>query len=422
METNNTIKENESEILSRIKCKLLYVGSILPAQLEEVLPKIYNGSYDLEGFESELDRHISQADELQNLGDIDLKKVIQKKKLIIQHFGRYSNEELFKILSDIPQLIEAASSDLSGNTKLRYELLKTIVINQDNALKKLCVYFHQFESYVEDLATKKHTIKPSNCPILVGDTGCGKTFMVEQVAKFFNFRVVKIDASRLTMEGYVGLHFGAQLLKAFHTPDDKSLKEKTEKIVVFIDEFDKLSTLYKSSNEYKGAGILYELLPFLDHKTKKLEVQKQDHQKGIEVIDVSNLLFVLGGAFERLQKQKQALVGFSSPDRSAVLENKLDLNDISELYPSEIAGRLGMILHLNTIDERCMRDILQNPHYEPLQYYKQFFKKNGEVLELSDSEIQDIVKLSMQKGTGARALRNVLDDYLADKVERIINI
>lgn len=417
----------DPEVLSRIKLKILYADRLVPAEVPDLLIKLLNDSFDLEKLERKLDQNVLQADELCNLDERSLIRIEHRKNVIEEQLGSFTHKELLKILADIPQLREVMKEEIGDNNWLRYELLKRIVINQDEALKQLCICCYQFEFYLKDSQNNKEAIKPSSYPLLLGGSGTGKTFMVEQVAKMYNLPVVRIDASRLTMEGYVGLQLGTQLLKAIRLAKAPvssregagELYEAVE-MIVFIDEFDKLSSLYNygDNSDYKGAGILNELLPFLDNRAEKIEIQRVDNSKSIDTIDVSKTMFVFGGAFDRFRKKVKASVGFAAEDRHYTPQ----LSELQELYPTEISGRLGQLLHLKDMDEEVLKRILKNPSFEPMRYYKQFFKKHGEALVFSEEETNYIVREALRKGTGARALKVVLDKHLVSRLEKILNI
>lgn len=418
--TTNFKIESRDELLQSIKRKLMYANKLAPEKVDVVIQKINAGDLELKKIDENLDNYILNKEALKNLNAKELERIQLKKEVIENNMGRFSSDEIYNILSDIPQLIMHLNSELSGNSKLQYKLIKQHVLNQDSALKQLFMILHQFELYWHAIENGEFAIKPFSSPLLVGESGVGKTYMMEQAAEIFGFKLIKIDASRLTMEGYVGLHFGQQIFDAIE--DEKDVKNK--RIVVFVDEFDKLSSLHNegASSDYKGDSILNELLPFLDYRANNIRVLKEKgNHRSNHSIDVSKICFIMGGAFSRLRIKKETQkVGFSANNQQQKVSISTD--DLLKIYPKEIVSRLGKIIELNGVTEEFLYTILESPNYTHLQYYKWFFKKHDIDWELSTNDKPIIIAKALEKKTGTRGLAVALEEYIESKMQELLKL
>ncbi len=188
-------KKRTSDLMFSIKRKLLYATRIAPQKVEGIIEKVLDENANLNLIDQKLDKYTSNLSLLQSLNEKQISRLLLKKELIDEKLGGFTSEELFFILSDIPQLIPETVSELSGNINIQYSLLKQFVKCQDEALKQLCIIMYQFESFWKAREENKFALKPVNCPLIIGESGSGKTFMMEQVANVFNFQLIKIDAS-----------------------------------------------------------------------------------------------------------------------------------------------------------------------------------------------------------------------------------
>ena len=327
-------------------------------------------------------------------------------------------------LTSKKELIE--NTDLPTPEQIK-KILDEYVVGQDSAKRILAVAVYNHYKRIRNLDKIDDVeIQKSNI-LMLGPTGCGKTLMAQTLAKVLRVPFAIADATTLTEAGYVGEDVENILLRLIQAADwDIS---KAEKGIIYIDELDKITR--KSENpsitrDVSGEGVQQALLKIIEGTVANVPPQggRKHPQQDYLKIDTTNILFICGGAFEGLDKIIEARVGEKSMGFGSKLEEKKDIdygtifskvlpNDIIKfgLIP-ELVGRLPIITSLTQLDEKALVDILSKPKNSILKQYKKLLKMDNVELDFKKEALEEIVKLAIERKTGARGLRAILEEVM----------
>ncbi|MFI3175219.1 MAG: ATP-dependent Clp protease ATP-binding subunit ClpX [Bacillota bacterium] len=307
------------------------------------------------------------------------------------------------------------------------EALNAYVVGQDRAKKSLAVaVYNHYKRIVCDSKNDDIELQKSNI-LIVGPTGTGKTLLAQTLARVLNVPFAIADATTLTEAGYVGEDVENILLKLIQSADHDV--ERAERGIIYIDEIDKITK--KSENvsitrDVSGEGVQQALLKILEGTVASVPPQggrKHPHQEFIQ-INTSNILFICGGAFGDIDKIIQNRLGHKVIGFGAEVKRKED-KTIDELLKSlmpqdlqkyglipEFIGRLPVVVTLDSLDEEAFLHILTEPKNALTKQYEYLFELDDVDLEFDEDALRAIAKKAMERETGARGLRAIMEEFI----------
>ena len=337
-----------------------------------------------------------------------------------------------ELLNDIDdEYIEDEGEKIISPKEIK-AILDDYVIGQEEAKKILAVavYNHYKRIYNEDVIKKKDDVEIQKSNILLlGPTGCGKTLLASTLAKILKVPFAIADATTLTEAGYVGEDVENILLKLIQAADGDI--SKAERGIVYIDEIDKITR--KSENpsitrDVSGEGVQQALLKIIEGTVASVPPQggrKHPHQEMLQ-IDTSNILFICGGAFEGLENIIKDRTGKKSIGFGSKIESEKEVSKykvFEELLPQdllkfglipEFIGRLPVIATLKELDKEALGKILIEPKNSLVKQYKKLFEIDNVELVFEDEAISAIVDKAIERKTGARGLRSIIEEKMTD--------
>lgn len=383
----------------------------------DCMQKSFNSMNNMPMDYSELTKNmpnISMVDlnSLQN--EIPKKQRIKKKKAQPE---KEANEKIAKKVFDI--------RSIPAPHKIK-ESLDSYVIGQEYAKKvmSVAVYNHYKRVFADN--ADEIEIEKSNM-LMIGPTGSGKTYLVKTLARLLDVPLAITDATSLTEAGYIGDDIESVVSKLLAAADNDV--EKAEHGIIFIDEIDKIAKK-KNTNQrdVSGEAVQQGMLKLLEGSEVEVPVgaNSKNAMVPLATVDTKNILFICGGAFPDLESiikerlNKQASIGFMADlkdkyDNDSKLLNKVTVDDLKKfgMIP-EFLGRLPIIFTLDGLSEEMLVQILKEPKNAILKQYQKLLALDEVKLEFEEGALHAIAKMALEKHTGARALRAILEEYMLD--------